>query len=216
MAVSYVLRQLEAAKKAARNPATRAAIDAARGGDGSLLGRDGAVTPAEAARTVTSDAGAVAGINAAAQRRRAAEEGGRAGASPTEIAQSMAGDTGAVDAITNLPETKAANDAAKAAAGAPADTYGAVLRELARARTQKMIRDTNGRSGSLLGIGTGDQATYAGGIASNARITPDGSGLNHQRELGSNRTNNYRVPAYARLSRLGIGLTATRGLGGRR
>lgn len=45
--------------------------------------------------------------------------------------------------------------AAGNAAVAPPDTYGAVLRELARARTQQMMRDTNGYRGSLTGAGLG-------------------------------------------------------------
>lgn len=82
------------------------------------------------------------------------------------------------------------------AAAAPPDTYGAVLRELARARTQMMIRNTNGRAGSLLGIGAGDQLS-APTRGANDRLTLSNTGGTMQRMPSP--FDNARVARFARL-----------------
>jgi hypothetical protein len=69
-------------------------------------------------------------------------------------------------AVQDLTDQAKAQAAEAAKAAAPADNHGAVLRELARHRTQMMIRNTNGRSGSLLGIGTSSFRSSSGGAAS--------------------------------------------------
>ncbi len=74
------------------------------------------------------------------------------------------------------------------AAKAPPDTFGVTLNELARARTQLQMAATNGRAGSVLGIGTTN--LNGAGSRSNQRIRighdrPDVM----RRQLGNNNLN---------------------------
>jgi hypothetical protein len=82
----------------------------------------------------------------------------------------------AADAFLDMAD-KAQKDGATAAkeaaaAATPPDLYDATLREVARANTQLQMTATNGRAGSVLGIGT-DSYTSAQANAANNRITGD-------------------------------------------
>jgi hypothetical protein len=65
----------------------------------------------------------------------------------------LPGNTSGIAAVNDLT-AQAKGQAKDAIAAAIPDNYGAVLRELARSRTQMMIRDTNGIRGSESGAGT--------------------------------------------------------------
>lgn len=99
-----------------------------------------------------------------------------AGGDITEIARVIAKPGNVVDNIKELAGQDAARQAEENAAKAPADTFDATLRELARARTQLQMAATNGRAGSIAGVGTDN---YSGqsipsdivNVRSNQRLT---------------------------------------------
>ncbi len=107
----------------------------------------------------------------------------------------------AADGLLDMAD-KAMEDGANAAredlaARAPPDTFGVTLNELARARTQLQMAATNGRAGSVLGIGS---ENYTGSnLRGNQRIgiRNDFSDRYMRRDLSRNpNTNVQRTSAF--------------------
>lgn len=158
--------------------------------------------------------------------RRAAEE--RAAADPAVAAQrdserrkanreSGGGPRTGADGFLDMAEqawTDGTTEAKeKLAAAAPPDTYDATLREIARANTQLSITATNGRAGSVLGIGT-DSYGAAQAARSNDRI--GGDPRYRRREIGGGNPNMGQrragIPSLFNLPfSTGRGLGVTRG-----
>jgi len=94
----------------------------------------------------------------------------------------------AVDEATANAKTGAKEQAALTA---PPDTYDATLREIARANTQLQMSATNGRAGSVLGIGTDNYTGAKAAALRNDRITSGGS----RQTIGSDPNKRQRAPA---------------------
>lgn len=158
--------------------------------------------------------------------RRAAEE--KAAADPAAAAQrdserrkanreSGAGPQTGADGFLDLAEqawidgTTEAKE--KLAAQSPVDTYDATLREIARANTQLEITATNGRAGSVLGIGT-DSYGAAAAARRNDRIGFGNESRYRRRPIGQGDPNRQqrsgKIPSLFNLpfdSRTGLGVT---------
>lgn len=109
-------------------------------------------------------------------------------------------------------EKAAAQAAENNAAQVVPDTYDATLREVARANTQLQMAATNGRAGSVLGIGT-DNYTATNATRHNKRIGIDD--FDKYRRRDSRMVNQNRMQRNSPTSIFNLPFASDRTLGGR-